>query len=90
MLTASKAALVSALSRVRIRAIGKVEKLMDIFSSAKATSPVIDRAVELSARHIPFSCAASVRQQSSKDPVIAFCNIFGDMFSRLAVRGRCG
>jgi hypothetical protein len=49
----------------------KPEKLMKIFSSARATSPVMDRAVELAARQSPFSCAAAVMEQTNTDHTIA-------------------
>jgi hypothetical protein len=41
---------------------------MEIFSSASATSPVIDFAVELAARQYPLSCAAAVKQQTNTNP----------------------
>src|ERR1700738_4343090 len=73
MLSGLKTALISGFSRLRIRAIGKSVKLMDIFSSASATSPVMDRAVLLTARQLPLSWAKRVRQESSKDAVSVFC-----------------
>src|ERR1700730_14682485 len=76
MLSGVKTAFISGFSRLRIRAIGKTVKLMDIFSSASATSPVMDRAVLLTARQLPLSWAKRVRQQSSKDAVSVFCKAF--------------
>jgi hypothetical protein len=40
---------------------------MLIFSFDNSTSPVIDRAFELTAPQTPFSCAARVRQKIKKD-----------------------
>jgi hypothetical protein len=73
--SASKRALASACSRPRIRAMVKLTRLMEIFSSARATSPVMDFAVELVARQYPLSCAAAVMQQTSTNPTTALSNV---------------
>src|SRR6202022_3299178 len=78
MLSGLKTALISGFSRLRIRAIGKTVKLMDIFSSASATSPGMARAGLLTGRRLPLSGAAGgrLREQRSKDAVSVFCKAF--------------
>jgi hypothetical protein len=53
----------------------KLKKLMEIFSSDSATSPVMDFAVELAARQYPLSCAAAVIQQTNTNPKVALSNV---------------
>jgi hypothetical protein len=53
----------------------KLKKLIEIFSSESATSPVIDFAVELVARQYPLSWAAAVMQQTNTNPAIALSNV---------------
>ena len=59
-----------------MRAMGKLAKLMEIFSTESAMSPVMDWAVELAARQLPFSCATDAMQQVSTDPIIFSGNVF--------------
>jgi hypothetical protein len=58
-----------------MRAIVKLEKLIQSFSSETATSPVMDMAVALAARQFPISCAVADTQQASTDPKIAQNNL---------------
>jgi hypothetical protein len=55
--------------------MGKLEKLIDIFASENATSPVMDWAAEFAARQSPFSCAVAGTQQASTDPKMAQNNL---------------
>ncbi len=63
--------------------MGKPTYLMEIFSSEREMSPVMERAVLLAARHGPFSWAARVKEMRRRDAVRALPRVFGMMRSLL-------